>query len=164
MFKRLAGVLCAFSLVVLAGCWPFDESDGGATQSAEGASMIVMNVLDAEWFNDRRIQGSVNVPLMEVEAYAQGIDRNTTMVVYCANYACSASAVAWQMLDDLGFKKAQAYEGGMAEWHQKGLPSDGPGTLEYLNEPNEPVEQEDHKVSTISAEKLHSLMKQEGLL
>ena len=71
------------------------------------------------------LQGSINVPFEEVETFAKDLDRDAEMVVYCANYMCTASGAAAQKLKEMGFENVWAYEGGTAEWYQMGLKAEG---------------------------------------
>ncbi len=122
-------------------------------------NLIVINVLAKEVYDDCRIKDSINVPRDELAAYAKDLDRETPIVVYCASYMCSASRLAWHTLDDMGFKNIWAYEGGMAEWRQRGLPSEGACAKEHLTKDNSrPEKQEDEAVREITVEKLRAKM------
>ena len=80
------------------------------------ANIVLMNVLDKEYFEDCYIPGSVNVPVEQVEKYVQQLSKDDTIVVYCANYACTASGSVAEQLIGLGFKHVYAYEAGIAGW------------------------------------------------
>lgn len=123
--------------------------------------LLVINVLKKEYYKDCHILGSMNVPLDELEAYMHDVDRSTPVVVYCASYSCPLSTQAWEILHKLGFVHAFAYEGGMAEWTQKGYLVQGACQQEYLNRQETP---KNHPITTISAEELHDKMIEAGLL
>ena len=125
--------------------------------------LLVINVLPRESFNDCHINGSVHVPLTRLAEYAKSLDRNREIVVYCTSYVCSASREAWQLLKDMGFLAVFAYEGGMAEWFQKGLPSMGACKAEYLTKKHHEPTQVGH-IQTISAQELEQKMQLAGLL
>ena len=121
-------------------------------------------------YEDCRIAGSINVPFEDVETFAKDLDRNAEIVVYCANYMCTASAAAAQKLKDMGFANVWAYEGGTAEWYQMGLkaednyPVEGSCQASYLAAANEKPAHAESSVSVISAEELHEKMMAHGLI
>lgn len=87
------------------------------------ATLIVINVLPQEYYTKCHIRGSINVPLEQLQGVAnESWDKHDKIVVYCANYECSASKSAFSLLDKLGFTQVCAYEGGIKEWCQKGYP------------------------------------------
>lgn len=119
--------------------------------------LVIINVLGSDSYNDCHIKYSINISLDELKAYAEPISRDTPIIVYCASYRCSASRSAWHALHDMGFTNVRAYEGGIAEWHQKGYPSEGACSQEYLKVSAEPVRADD-AVVTISAEELKAVI------
>ena len=97
----------------------------------------VINVLDTKYFDDCHIKGSISVPLRELSDKAQAWDRAMPIVTYCAHEECTASRQALEILEDLGFSNATAYEGGMREWKVLGLPCEGPCKMDYLTPPDD---------------------------
>ncbi len=124
---------------------------------------MVLNVLPKHAYDDCRIKGSINVPLDHIEGFAEDIDREQTIVVYCASYMCVASRLAWQKLDAMEFKNIWAYEGGMAEWHQAGLPVEGACREDYLSKTFQKPEQEGN-IRQISLDELKVLLQKQGAL
>lgn len=110
-------------LGLLPGCWD---------NSSNNNKLLVLNILDPELYQDCHIPGSINVPLDELENYTRDLDLNREIIVYCSNYLCTASKYAAELLQKLGFKQVYAYEAGMAEWRQHGLPVDGLAKQQYL--------------------------------
>lgn len=109
----------------------------GAKEPTE--ELVLVNVLDKKFFDDSRIVGSINVPMDQLEDYANKWDKEkTNIVVYCANYKCTASGESAKMLKGLGFKNVWAYEGGTAEWKHRGYPIEGPATQGYLEDYQKP--------------------------
>jgi len=154
-------------LALLPACWPF----GNKVETKENQDLYVINVLDKNNYEDCRIAGSINVPFEEVETFAKDLDRKAEIVVYCANYSCTASSAAAQKLKELGFENVWAYEGGTAEWYQMGLKAEGKypvlGTCQasYLSAANEHVAQaEAPSVPVINAEELREKMCARGLI
>lgn len=151
-------------IVFLPACWPF------GTLGNKSKDFYIINVLDSESYQDCRIEGSINVPFDKVENFAKNLDRNTQIVIYCANYMCSASASAVQKLQEMGFKQVWAYEGGTAEWYQMGLKAEGNYPVQgackasYLSAPNEKPEESETKFPVISAQELQEKMITRGML
>lgn len=119
--------------------------------------LLVVNVLDHQFYEDCHITGSINVPFQEIEAFAKDIPKSTILVVYCARYECHASEQAYRDLKRFGFTNVYEYSGGMAEWYQKGYPTTGPATEKYLHNPTV-SQQGPADVQIISAHELKSMM------
>ena len=95
--------------------------------------LLVINALLKKHYNDCHILGSINVPLDELAVFAQKLEKDTPIIVYCASYLCPVSRKAWYLLHRMGFTNVWAYEGGIAEWVQKGYLAQGACQEEYLN-------------------------------
>jgi rhodanese-related sulfurtransferase len=114
---------------------------------AEAApGVIVINVLDKKYYDDCHIKGSISVPMDQLDSFIENLGRaypakDVEVVVYCANYTCSASGAAAKIIANKGFK-VLAYEAGMAEWRSAGLPVEGACKESYLTKtvaaPTEP--------------------------
>lgn len=125
------------------------------------AKLLVINALAKKYYDDCHIVGSISVPLDKIEAYANKLDKKTPIVVYCASYSCPISEKAWRIFNALGFANVWAYEGGLAEWNQKGYPCAGSCQEEYLSRQETPPQRD---IKTISAEELKKKMEDTGLL
>jgi rhodanese-related sulfurtransferase len=122
-----------------------------------GKKLILVNVLDLDQYQDCHIKGSVHVPFDQVESFAQKLDLETELVVYCSNYMCAASGKAAELLKQKGFNSVWAYEAGMADWYQKNLPVVGSCKATYLKAKNEPLfEQEESGDLIITTQQLRS--------
>ena len=88
-------------------------------------NLVVINVLTKESYDDCHIKGSINIVLTEFEEKAKTLDKAKFFVVYCANYECSASRRAFELMRGLGFNNVVSYEGGMEEWKEKGFSTEG---------------------------------------
>jgi len=116
-------------IVFLPSCWPFGIKKAEKIHK----DFVMVNVLDKKLYDDCHITGSINVTVSEIEDYAsKKIDKNAEVVFYCSNYMCSASEFARKKLVELGFAKVFVYEGGMADWYQRGYPSTGEAKSPYL--------------------------------
>lgn len=141
-------------IAVLPACW--NKSENGPKKTG----LFVLNVLEKSYYDDCHIAGSINVPFEILEQFARGLDKeHAEIVVYCANYACTASGAACKKLKSMGFKKVFAYEGGTAEWLQLGLPTEGPAQSSYLTKAYAKPEHTDPEVPVITAQELAAKLK-----
>ncbi len=83
----------------------------------------VVNVLEPKWYSLGIIAGSKKIPLAELGTRLSELDQSKPVVTYCASVECSASSEAAKQLVAKGFK-VKAYEGGVKEWKEAGLPMD----------------------------------------
>lgn len=126
--------------------------------------LMVINVLPKDYYTDCYIKGSISVPLEELRTFAENLDRETPIVVYCASYSSTASSQAWQLLDSLGFENLWSYEGGMSEWYYFKYPMEGACSKEYLAEfVEEDLHERIAEVVEISAADLRKKMEEAGL-
>ncbi|HBG45819.1 MAG TPA: rhodanese-like domain-containing protein [Deltaproteobacteria bacterium] len=102
------------------------ETDELKEMMDSGESFVLVNVLDAEDFEDEHICGSINIPasLIAKEALDM-LNKDDTIVLHCSGPACSASAVAAEKLDALGFSDIWRYKGGIEKWKQAGFCMEG---------------------------------------
>ncbi|KKP29331.1 MAG: putative rhodanese-like protein [candidate division TM6 bacterium GW2011_GWF2_30_66] len=147
--KSVALVAVSFLVLTISSCWK------SAPASEKKTGLVLVNVLDKEHFDDCSIKGSVNIVFDKIEQDAPNmIDKDAEVVVFCSNYMCGASSAARDQLINMGYKKVYAYEGGVAEWFQKGYPVDGQAKKGYLNVKMSPhADVQDDKL-VISAEEL----------
>ncbi len=146
--------------LLLTGCWPF----GSSTEKVEDAGkseLVMINVLDKPEFEDCHIKGSINISFDAFESEIPSLSKKNHYVLYCADYMCMSSGFCAKLLKDAKFEHVWAYEGGMAEWYQKGFPCEGPAQLEYLQGENENFgDEQDAQVPHITAEQLLEKMEQ----
>lgn len=86
---------------------------------------VVVNVLSAESYNNCHIAGSINIPNNELVQKTIDWEKNRKIVVYCASLKCSAGDTAYNKLIQLGFTNVLEYKGGMKEWREMGLETEG---------------------------------------
>jgi rhodanese-related sulfurtransferase len=150
--------LCFPLLFALAGCW-------GKKAAEPQKTLYVINVLEQAMYDDCAIKGSVNVQLSEVESFVKDLKKDTEIVIYCSNYLCSASGQVAKKLKKMGFTRVWAYEGGMAEWYQRGFPVNGECGQAYLQKQmDKPAQEELSEFEVITAQELLEKMKAHGLL
>ena len=82
------------------------------------------NVLTDEWFKGENIFGSRRVPLDKVgnEVRSTNLPKSAEIIVYCGGPKCPQSRMAAEKLVQLGYEDVRAYEGGLEEWKNAGLP------------------------------------------
>ena len=86
-----------------------------------GAPVQVVNVLNPDYYKLGIIKDSKKIPLEELDKRLGELDKSQEVVTYCASYKCGASKEAAHKLAGLGFN-VRAYEGGIKEWKEAGLP------------------------------------------
>jgi rhodanese-related sulfurtransferase len=91
------------------------------TRLTAGTIQEFWNVLTDKYFSGEFIPGSRRVPLDQIGRSVAGLSRDSTIVVYCANYECPQSHMAAEKLTALGFTNVYAYEGGLQEWEEAGF-------------------------------------------
>lgn len=84
-------------------------------QTKDNDNVTVINVLGADSYKQEHIPGSINIPLDQLEDRADELDKDNTIIVYCADTSCQASTKAAETLSEHGFDVSD-YEGGMADW------------------------------------------------
>jgi rhodanese-related sulfurtransferase len=113
----------------------------------------VINVLSPEVYQDCHIKGTINVPHDRLADFVQNLPKDTEIIVYCAHYQCPLSKQSAHLLMNLGFTNVKAYEGGIVEWYQDGLPVEGRCQMEFLQQRHQKQES-DPRVPEISEEEL----------
>ncbi len=148
-------VAAVVSLAFLSGCnfWSKKEKE---------PVVLVVNVLDRSLYDDCHIPGSVQVDFSKIMDEAKKWSKSTKIVIYCANYACSASASAVRGLRNDGYD-AYEYAAGMAGWYKAGYPVVGPAQSPYLEQANEPHLESASDLPVISTEELKELLDANGV-
>ncbi len=83
---------------------------------------LVMTLGDLA-FQGKHIPGSID--LHEPETLLEELDPDEEIVVYCSDRLCPASMMAYNLLENRGYKHVQRFSGGLAEWEQAGYPLEG---------------------------------------
>lgn len=83
--------------------------------------LVVIDVLDEEYFEEEHLPGAVNIPLESIAVEArQRFDEDQEIVVYCKDEMCTASPTAAEKLEKLGFENVYDYEPGTEGWKEAG--------------------------------------------
>ncbi len=174
-FSYAAWTLSLILLALLPACDWFKKKGGEQpTARATNKALKIVSVNDEDVYKDAHIKGDIRIPyekITNLEQVTEGWDKNTPVVVYCTDYACTASKTFAKALMEHGFTNVAAYEGGIAEWYQlnlkdKSYPFEGPAQESYLKTPidKEKTENKDTDVPVITAQELHMRMKEAGLI
>ncbi|MBP9764964.1 rhodanese-like domain-containing protein [Candidatus Babeliales bacterium] len=150
--------LIMFGVTMLAGCFNFWKKSEVAT---EVPKLVVINVLDASYYDDCHIKGSINIPFEQFEETVKTLPKQNKYVVYCSNYACTAAPFAVKVMLNSGFENVRLLPGGIVEWYQKQLPIEGKAELQYLQEDDQPMGDESEDVPVVTAEQLAQELQQE---
>jgi len=85
---------------------------------------VLWNTLSKEYYKpEANIPGSKWIPVDKVAEEAKTLkDKNAPIVTYCGGPKCPSSKQAAEKLVSLGFTNVAAFEGGLQEWSEAGLP------------------------------------------
>jgi rhodanese-related sulfurtransferase len=88
---------------------------------------VLVNTLSKEYFDQKHIPGSINIPTEEIEARAEAElpKKDLQIVVYCASATCQASPAAARKLEAMGYTNVYEYSDGLEGWESAGYPFAG---------------------------------------
>lgn len=94
----------------------------------EHKDMVILDVREPNDHAHSRIENSTNIPrgVLELEVEDTIPDRNRTVVAYCGGGG--RSAMAADVLQQMGYRDVYSLQGGYKQWKEKPFP-----TLEYDN-------------------------------
>jgi rhodanese-related sulfurtransferase len=94
----------------------------------EHKEMVILDVREPNDHAHSRIENSTNIPrgVLELEVEDTIPDRNRTVVTYCGGGG--RSALAADVLQQMGYRDVYSLQGGYKQWKEKPFP-----TLEYDN-------------------------------
>jgi rhodanese-related sulfurtransferase len=92
-----------------------------------GDELVLVDALPPIAFAASRLPGAINIPPESVDGMAElrFPDRETEVVVYCANPDCESSVEVAARLVELGYRNVRHYSGGKEDWRDAGLPLEG---------------------------------------
>jgi len=160
--KKVLGLMCAVTMtVLLAGCF------GSGSTTNKVPELLLVNILDKEFYDDSHISGSIHVSLNDFEKISSGWPKTTKVIVYCSNYSCTASTSISRKLLKKGFEFVRDYEEGMAGWYQAHLKDpeayqvEGACKASYLTmENNKPEGVDTQGVKGITTQELKALIEE----
>ena len=86
----------------------------------------LINVLGPGEFEKAHIPGSYNIPVSD-KNFLQQVEnavgeKDAKIIVYCANFDCTACPDAAKKLEKTGYTHITDYEGGIKDWIEAGYP------------------------------------------
>ena len=88
-----------------------------------GERFVLIDVLSHEHFLRVHLPGAINIPLNTLRDLApQLLGMQDEIIVYCANFHCTASPTAAKMLMQLGYTNVRDFAGGILDWEEGGQP------------------------------------------
>lgn len=88
------------------------------------APVIVVEVLDRQYYNKFHLPGAINVPLsgdFDQEIQRAVPDKSQPVAVYCMDEECDASPLAAERMEELGYERVYDYAAGKMDWKEAGL-------------------------------------------
>ncbi|OGU77464.1 MAG: hypothetical protein A2V93_00200 [Ignavibacteria bacterium RBG_16_34_14] len=79
------------------------------------------------------IKNAINIPFDHFDEYKHllnSIDKNRTIVTYCAGTDCDLSKLLGNMLFEMGYKKVYIFFGGWTEWLEANYPTEKENQIE----------------------------------
>ncbi|MBI5239111.1 MAG: rhodanese-like domain-containing protein [Elusimicrobia bacterium] len=98
-----------------------DSTDLRRQQLIKAQNLVIVDVRDPDSYAKGHIQGAKSIPAHSL-ATAQ-LPRDSRIVIYCGEDACSLGAQASQSLIAAGYTKVQTLAGGFADWLKHGYPA-----------------------------------------
>lgn len=92
-----------------------------------GDAFILVDTLPPTAYRKRHLPHAINIPSDDIIAMAPRVipDRQTEIVVYCANGPCRRSGLAAERLAALGYTNVRDYHDGRRDWQAAGWPVQG---------------------------------------
>lgn len=94
------------------------------TMLDRGDSFVLVDTLPETAYRKGHLPGAINIPSDDIRTMAPKRipERDTEIVVYCANGSCRRSRLAAERLGAMGYRKVRDYHEGKADWIGAGLP------------------------------------------
>lgn len=86
--------------------------------------IILVEALPEKYYNDSHLPGAIQMDHLEVNDKASSllVDKESIVVVYCANTECQNSTKVARALDGLGYTNVYEYAEGKQDWLEAGFP------------------------------------------
>jgi len=126
MQKRLVSWLMVlavlgFAVPAAAAGWQKIDARGVKEMMEHGDPLVVFPLSRIE-YNNLHIEGSVNIPLAQLESGLPA-DKNRKLVFYCLGTKCTASPNAADKAVALGYRNVYAFIEGLPGWIKEGYPT-----------------------------------------
>jgi rhodanese-related sulfurtransferase len=92
-----------------------------------GDEFVLVDALSPTSYAASHLPGAINMPPESVEGRAPRriSDRDTEVIVYCADSGCDSSVTVANRLLEMGYRNVRHYAEGKRDWVQAGLPLEG---------------------------------------
>lgn len=92
-----------------------------------GIPTVLVEALPRRYYDEGHLPGAINIPhdAIEDQAARQVLDKDATIVVYCANAECRNSRIAATALRSAGYRDVREYVEGKRGWIDAGYPLEG---------------------------------------
>jgi rhodanese-related sulfurtransferase len=152
-FATIAAILVLSGMVgtalnwrLVRGAWAGEYALGQHPAPSAEANLQQISLQEVRGLNDRKkavfvdarrdffyvkehIAGALALPLAQfddrIALFQQQVDRDRLLITYCSGYGCEDSHQLALKLQQAGYKKIRVYTGGLPEWKQVGLPTEG---------------------------------------
>lgn len=91
-----------------------------AREMVEKGQAMVIDVRTKDAYDAGHIEGSISVPLAEIDAHLAQLPKDKMIVAYCTCGAEASSMGAVSKLKTAGYTKVAALKGGLAAWQTAG--------------------------------------------
>jgi rhodanese-related sulfurtransferase/CBS domain-containing protein len=102
-----------------------NKIDTQETRRLVDAGAQLVDVLPHETYVREHLPGAINLPLADIAAAVDKLDRRRPVIVYCYDHECDLSPRAAARLEQLGFDEVYDYAASSTAWFGAGLPSEG---------------------------------------
>lgn len=95
----------------------------------EGKDFVLLDVLADTSYEMKHLPGAVHADVNADDFLEKVVelvpDKSTPVVAYCGSFTCQRSPRAAAKLVETGYMDVYDYEGGLADWLEGGLPTEG---------------------------------------
>jgi rhodanese-related sulfurtransferase len=90
-------------------------------------TVTVVDALPQSYYDQQHLPGAINLVEADVDSQAANLlpDVTATVVTYCSNPSCGNSKAVARRLEKLGYADVRTYPGGIQDWVEAGLPTQG---------------------------------------
>lgn len=103
------------------------ERDALRQKIESGDEFALVDALSPMSYATSHLPGAISIPPEHVDSWAPRRipDRETEVVVYCADVTCDTSVIVANRLIELGYRNVRHYAEGKRDWVEAGLPLEG---------------------------------------
>jgi len=96
---------------------------------SDGGKALFVDARREFFYLKEHITGAQALPLAQyderIAAFRQQVPPDRLLIVYCSGYGCEDSHQLALKLQAIGYKRLRVYAGGLPEWKEAGLPTEG---------------------------------------